>query len=133
VARLSEVAAGTGVGYGHEYQCARKSVIALVPIGYGDGLSRSLGNGRGQVLVRGCFAPIVGRVSMDQITVDVTDVAGTAIHDDVVIIGSQGEIAQSAEDLASATGTISYEVLSRLLPRVPRLFVQGGSVVSSVY
>ncbi|MBV9282285.1 MAG: alanine racemase [Chloroflexi bacterium] len=127
--RVHRVPAGRGVGYGHEFRCRRPSTIALVPIGYGDGLPRCLGCGNGRVLVRARFAPIVGRVSMDQITIDVTDIPGVQLGDPITLIGRDGEMTQSADDLADRAGTISYEILTGLLPRVPRLYVAGGNVV----
>jgi alanine racemase len=131
VARLTSIAPGTGVGYGHAFRAGRPSRIALVPIGYGDGLHRALGNGVGSVLIRETRAPIVGRISMDQITVDVTDVRGVRAGDDVTIIGRQGAVAQSADDVAAALGTISYEVLTALLRRVPRLYVSGEQILAA--
>lgn len=126
VSRVHGARAGTGVGYGHEFRCPRDSTIALVPIGYGDGLPRSLGRGHGRVIIRGRFAPIVGRVSMDQITVDVTDIAEVCIGDAVTVIGGQDGVEQSAEDVGAQAGTISYDILTGLLPRVPRLYTRGG-------
>lgn len=121
---------GVGVGYGHEFVCPRPTILGLVPIGYGDGLDRRLGHGRGQVLVRGQAVPIVGRVSMDQITVDLTEVPRVQVGDSVTVIGQDGAAAQTAEDLGHAAGTISYDVLTGLLPRVPRVYTRGGAVVA---
>lgn len=123
VARLRSVPTGAGVGYGHEFRTTRQSTIALVPLGYGDGLPRLLGLSAGSVIVRGKFAKIVGRVSMDQITVDVTDVPGVCRGDAVVVIGAMGDIRQTADDLAEYAGTISYEILSGIMPRVPRVYL----------
>lgn len=131
VARVTSVEPGTGVGYGHTFRATRRSRIALVPIGYGDGLHRALGNGAGSVLIREERAPIVGRVSMDQITVDVTEVPGVAVGDAVTIIGRQGAAVQTADDLARALDTISYEVLTSVQGRVPRLYASGGRVVGA--
>jgi alanine racemase len=130
--RVHTIAPGTGVGYGHEFRATRPTTIALVPIGYGDGLPRTLGHGSGRVIVRSCLAPIVGRVSMDQITVDVTDISGVQRGDPVVLIGAQGDTEQSAEDIGAQAGTISYDILTGLLPRVPRVYVQGGRVVADL-
>lgn len=122
VTRVHEQAPGSGVGYGYEFVCSRPTRIALVPIGYGDGLDRRLGNGRGAVLVQGQVAPIVGRVSMDQITLDVTDISGVRVGDSVTLIGRDGDRERSAEDLAREAGSISYAVLCALMPRVPRVY-----------
>lgn len=129
VSRVTRFPAGTGVGYGHEFRCTRESVIALVPLGYGDGLPRSLGNGRGAIIINGYPAPIVGRVSMDQITVDVTDGPPIRVGDEAALIGSQGDTTFTAEDVAQWTGTISYDILTGLMPRVPRVYVRGGQMV----
>jgi alanine racemase len=130
VTRVHHIAPGTGVGYGHEFRADRTSTIALVPIGYGDGLPRSLGHGRGRVLIGGEPAPIVGRVSMDQITIDVSDIRDVRVGDAAVLIGAQGATEQSADDLAEQAGTISYDILTGLLPRVPRLYAQGEAIRS---
>lgn len=126
VTRIHEVPAGTGVGYGFEYRCPRASRIALAPLGYGDGLPRSLGNSRGRVIIRGRMAPIVGRVSMDQITIDATDIPDIRVGDDVTVIGSDGGETQTAEDVAAMAGTISYDILTGLLPRIPRVYTEAG-------
>jgi alanine racemase len=130
VSRVHTIAPGAGVGYGHEFRATRPTTIALIPIGYGDGLPRTLGHGSGRVIVRSRLAPIVGRVSMDQITVDVTDIGGVERGDPVVLIGSQGDTEQTAEDVGAQAGTISYDILTGLLPRVPRVYVQGGRIVT---
>lgn len=128
ITRVTRISRGTGVGYGHDFVAPSEAVIGLVPIGYGDGLPRQLGLGRGVVLVRGQRAPIVGRVSMDQITIDLTRVEGVKVNDEVVLIGRSGDLRQTADDLGDQAGTISYDVLTGLLPRVPRLYLQGGRV-----
>ncbi|MFS8086568.1 MAG: alanine racemase C-terminal domain-containing protein, partial [Acidobacteriota bacterium] len=76
----------------------------------------------GRVIVRGSFAPVVGRVSMDLTLVDVTDISGVSINDEVILLGQNGELAISAEDIAEMIGTISYEVTCGISPRVPRIF-----------
>jgi alanine racemase len=129
IVRLHRIPTGGGVGYGHEFRCERETNIALVPLGYGDGLPRNLGNGRGGVLIRGRSAPIVGRVSMDQITVDVTEIPGVSTGDLVTLIGENEGASQTADDVATAAGTISYEILTRLMPRIPRLYCRGGRPV----
>jgi alanine racemase len=120
--RVHRVPTGCGVGYGHEHRCGADSIIGLAPIGYGDGLLRSLGNGRGRVLVRGRLAPVIGRISMDQITIDVTGVAGARSGDQVTLIGRDGDAVHTADDMAMEAGTIAYDVLTKLLPRVPRVY-----------
>src|SRR4051812_43840889 len=116
---------GASVGYGATFRAARESRIATIPMGYGDGLSRALSN-RGQVLVRGRRAPIAGAVSMDLTSVDVTDIPGAAIGDEVVVLGSQegplGSDVISAEQIAAQAGTIAWEVLTGISRRVPRFY-----------
>jgi alanine racemase len=122
---LRTLRAGASVGYGATFRAARESRIATIPMGYGDGLSRALSN-RGQVLVRGRRAPIVGAVSMDLTSVDVTEIPGVAIGDEVVVLGSQegplGTDVISAEQIAAQAGTIAWEVLTGISRRVPRFY-----------
>jgi alanine racemase len=131
VTRIHELPAGAGVGYDHEFICARATRIALAPIGYGDGLPRTLGLGKGRVIVGGALAPIVGRVSMDQITIDVTDAPGVRLGDDVILIGAARGVEHSAGNLAAAAGTISYDILTGIMPRVPRLYAKGGRLTAA--
>jgi alanine racemase len=117
--------AGTTLGYGRTFRTARTSRIAALPIGYADGFSRANSN-KGQALVHGRRAPIVGRVSMDAILVDVTDVPGAEAGDEVVLYGRQGEAEISIVEAAETLGTISYELMTALTARVPRVCVRRG-------
>ncbi len=119
---VKTVKAGAPLGYGGTFVTARDSRIATIAIGYEDGLRRELSN-RGQVIVRGLLAPIVGRVSMDLTLIDVTGVEGASINDEVAIIGSQGESRITAEEVAVLLGTISYEVTCGISDRVPRVYL----------
>jgi alanine racemase len=130
VVRVSELAAGATVGYGRTWTARRPSRIALVMAGYADGYRRSLGN-QGQALVRGRRAPVVGRVSMDMITLDVTDLPGVAAGDVATLLGADGPERVDADELARLTGTISYELLAAISARVPRLYLRGGQVVET--
>ncbi len=125
IVALRTLPVGAGVGYGATWIAARESRIATIPMGYGDGLPRSLSN-RGHVLVRGRRAPIAGTVSMDMTSVDVTDVPAAAIGDEVVVLGSQrgplGEDTLSAEEIARHAGTIAWEILTGISRRVPRFY-----------
>jgi alanine racemase len=121
VLALRELPAGSPVGYDQTYVTARPTRIATVPIGYGDGLMRAASN-RGAMLVRGATCPIVGRISMDLTTLDVTDAPGCELGDEVVVIGRQGDAEISAARLAAACDTIAYEVLTNISPRVPRTY-----------
>jgi alanine racemase len=122
VVSLRDIPAGATAGYGATFHAQRPTRLALLPVGYADGLSRGLSN-RGEVLVRGQRAPIAGRISMDQTMIDVTDVPGVAAGDEVAIIGEQGSERITAADLAQLTGTIPYEVLCGITARVPRIMV----------
>jgi len=120
VAQVKDLPAGSLVGYGCAYRAERPIRIAVIPVGYADGFRRGPRNW-GHVLVRGQFAPLVGRVCMDQSMVDVTAIPGVRQGDEVVLIGSQGERSLTAEDVAAQLGTINYEVVSEILARVPRV------------
>ena len=126
VAGVHSVAAGATVGYNATFVATEPMRLALVSAGYGDGLTRSLGN-RFSLLVRGQRAPLVGRVSMDQIVLDVTEILGVAPGDEVVILGMQGNESGNetitAFDHAGAAGTIPWEIFTRIAARVPRIAV----------
>jgi alanine racemase len=124
VSQLADLAAGGSVSYGRTFVAPRDMRVATLPIGYADGLARLL-SGRGQVLIRGRRAPILGRVCMDMTMVDVTHVSDVRVGDEAVAIGRQGAEEITADEVAELTGTISYEVLCRIGPRVPRSY-RGG-------
>jgi len=121
IAFLKTIGKGESVGYGQTFIATRDSVIATIPIGYHDGLRRSLSN-KGRVLVGGEFAPIVGRISMDWTTIDVTDRPKVELGDEVVIIGPQGNNRRTAEIMAAECDTISYAITCGIGSRVPRVF-----------
>jgi alanine racemase len=121
VLALRELPAGSAVGYDQTYRTTRTSHIATVPIGYGDGLLRAASN-RGAMLVRGRRCPIIGRISMDLTTLDVTEVPDCAVGDEVIVIGRQGNEQITAQELARACETSAYEVLTNVSPRVPRIY-----------
>jgi len=129
VARVATLQAGESVGYARAWRARRPSRVALVLAGYGDGVRRSLSN-RGVALVRGQRAPFAGRVAMDMLMLDVTDIPDVAVDDEVTLIGAQGDESVSADEVGSLAGTISYEVLAGIMARVPRLFLRGGRVVA---
>lgn len=116
---LRKVKKGESVGYGRAFVANRDSVIAIVSIGYGDGYSRNLSCGKGQVLVRGQLASVVGRICMDQLCIDVTDIADVSCGDVVTLIGKDGNLEMSAPMVAVASGTMSPEFLSRVGKRLP--------------
>jgi len=120
VVSLRTIKAAETVGYNMTFKATRDSRLALIPMGYGDGYNRLLSN-RGCALVRGKKAVIAGRISMDQTVLDVTDIPGVAIGDEVVLIGEQDGASITAYDLSDVTGTIPYEVLCAIGARVPRV------------
>ena len=120
---LKEVAAGTGLSYGHAYHTAGPALIATVPVGYGDGLHRSLSN-RMHMLVHDVACPQVGRITMDQSLIDVSALRGRVnVGDEVVIIGRQGAAQLTADELAATLGTINYEIVTGIGARVPRIAI----------
>lgn len=129
IARIQPVATGESVGYGRSWRAERPSRIATVMAGYADGLRRSLSN-KGAALVRGCRAPFAGRVAMDMVMLDVTDIPDAAAGDEVTFIGEQSGASIDADELAELSGTISYEVLAGIMARVPRYYLRGGAVVA---
>ncbi len=118
--QLKKVPKGFHISYGQTFTTQRESTIATLPLGYADGYKRSLSN-RGCVLVRGQRAPIVGTICMDLTMVDVTDIRGVSQGDEVVLLGQQNEAAISADEMAGWSNTISYEVLTSISARVPRI------------
>lgn len=123
IVQLKRVSKGTPVSYGRTFITDRESLIATLPIGYGDGLPRRL-TGKGSALIRGQRAPIVGSICMDLVMVDVTGIEGVENGDEAVIIGVQGNEVITAEEIAEKTGTISYEILCAVARRVPRIAVE---------
>ncbi len=122
VAQIKKVPAGAFVGYGCTFRTTRPTSLAVVPVGYYDGYDRRLSNAA-HLLVKGRRAPVRGRVAMDFITADVTDIPGVGLEDEVTLLGRDGRERITAEDLAAFAGTIGYEVLARINPRIPRVVV----------
>ena len=126
---LKTVTEPTPVSYGCTYVAQPGTKVATVSAGYADGVSRLLSN-RGQVLVRGLRCPILGRVCMDQFMIDVTHVPEVQVGDIVTIFGRDGDDEITADDVADLIGTIGYEVTCLITPRVPRVYMQDGEIVS---
>ena len=120
VSFVKQVGTGEGVAYGHTWAAPTDRWLATVPIGYADGVRRDLGHRGGHVLIGGVRRPIVGVVTMDQLVVDLGDDASVAVGDPVVLIGSQGAETISAQEVADCLGTIPYEVVCAINPRVRR-------------
>jgi alanine racemase len=128
---LKQPPAGMGVSYGKTYIADGNEWIAAVPIGYADGVNRHLSN-RGFALVRGQKVPIVGRVCMDQLMLNVTDAMPVKIGDEVVLYGEQQGKCITVDEVAKLLGTINYEVVSTISHRIPRVYQKGGKIVEIV-
>jgi alanine racemase len=122
IAQIKKVPKGSFIGYGCTYRVSRESVLAVLPIGYYDGYDRGL-SGSSYVLIRGKRAPLRGRVAMDFIVVDITDIPRVELEDEVVLLGKDGEESIRADDLASLVGTINYEIVTRINPLIPRIVI----------
>ncbi len=120
IVQIKEVPEGAFIGYGCTYKTTRPTKVAILPVGYYDGYDRHLSNSS-YVLVKGERAPVRGRVAMNFIAVDITDIQGAKLEDEVVLLGRQGKEAISAEYLASLCQTINYEIVTRINPLLPRL------------
>jgi len=129
VGQVRTLPAGSSISYGRTFVTEQPTTVALVLCGYGDGYMR-LNSNRGAVLIHGRRAPIRGVVCMDQFVVEVSGMGGVGQDNEVVLIGRQGDEVLSAEEVATWAGTINYEVVTLLLPRVPRVYLRGGQVVS---
>ncbi|MDY5575914.1 MAG: alanine racemase [Lachnospiraceae bacterium] len=125
---LKDVEPGYGISYGSTFVTSRKTKVATIPVGYGDGYQRNLSN-KGYVLIRGQKAKIIGRVCMDQFMVDVTDIDGVCEGDDVTLIGEDGKLQITVEELAELAGTFNYEFVCDLGKRVPRVFYSNGRII----
>ncbi len=118
---LKTVPAGRGISYGGTYQASRPTTVATIPLGYAHGYPRALSN-RAQALVRGARVQVIGKITMEDLMLDVTDVPGVSIGDEVVLIGRQGSEQITAEELARLARTIPYEILAGLSHGIPRRY-----------
>ena len=128
VVHVKDVKAGETIGYGGTYTLPEDKRIATVGVGYADGYPRALSN-QGRMLVRGQYAPIVGRVCMDQTMIDVSDIPGVKVGDEVVLVGKQGENDIPVEEPAGMSASFNYEFVCDVNRRVPRVFYQEGKIV----
>ena len=119
---IKELEAGRKISYGGIYETTSKRRIATVPVGYADGYARGLSN-KGYVLIRGQKAPICGRVCMDQLMVDVTDIPEAKKGDEVTLIGKSGNACITLEELGEMSGRFNYEFACLITPRVPRVWI----------
>ena len=129
ITRVQEMDKDMYISYGKTFKTERKSLIATLPIGYADGYSRLLAK-NAKVIIHGKFAPIVGRICMDQCMIDVTDIEGVKVGDEVILIGEQGNLKFNADDFAEIMGTINYEILCMLKFRIPRVYIKNGEIIN---
>lgn len=131
VVNIKEVEAGELISYGGTYETTDKTTIATIPIGYADGYSRLLSN-KGNVVINGQLAPIIGRVCMDQFMVDVTHINDVTEDDKVYLIGGTGDASVSTDDIANIMKTINYEVVCLISKRVPRVYMKENEVIDTI-
>jgi alanine racemase len=122
LAQIKDLPTGVCVGYGCTHRTTRPTRLGVLPIGYADGFDRRL-SGIGKVLVSGKRVPVLGRVCMNLVMIDLTDVEGTHLEDEVVLIGRQGEEKIGADEIAASCNTISYEIVARVSSAIPRIVV----------
>lgn len=131
VTHVKDVPAGEGISYGHTYKTTETRRIATVSAGYADGYPRALSN-QGKVIVRGQYAPIVGRVCMDQFMIDVTDIPDVAVDDEVILWGSDNGLTVSAEEVGAMSMSFNYEIVCGVSRRIPRVYKKNGKTVQVV-
>ena len=131
ITHLKLLEPGREISYGGTYVTTRPTMVATLPVGYADGYRRSL-SGKFYVLIHGKKAPILGRICMDQLMVDVTDIPETKLEDTVILIGQSGDANISVEEIAAAADSFHYEFVCGISRRVPRIYVSGGKIVNSV-
>ena len=125
VAHVKTLDEGVGIGYGLSYVTKRKTRVATVTIGYADGYPRALSN-KGHVIIHGEYAPVIGRVCMDQIMIDVTDIDGVCVKDEVILIGKCGDKEITVEEIAKPAASFNYELVCNISRRVPRVYSVNG-------
>jgi len=132
ITHIKTLPAGREISYGGTYVTTRDTTVATIPVGYADGYRRNL-SGKFHVLIRGQKAPILGRICMDQLMVDVTHIPDAAINDRVVLVGKDGSEEITMEQIAEAADSFNYEFVSGISRRVPRIYTSGGKTVHSVH
>ncbi|MCD3217012.1 alanine racemase [Clostridium botulinum C] len=129
IVHIKKISSGQYISYGRKFKTERESIIATLPVGYADGYTRLLFN-KAKVIINGQFAPIIGRICMDQCMVDITDIKGDVkLGDEVILMGQENGIKIDADDIASMLSTINYEVVCMISKRVPRVYIKNGEVV----
>lgn len=128
VVRVEKIEKGRGVSYGHTYVTEKDTTVATLCVGYADGYPRALSN-KGEVIIRGKKCPVIGRVCMDMMMVDASEVDGVSVGDEVVLFGRDGNVEIRSDDIAESIGTIAHEVLCGVTSRVPRIYTHNGKDV----
>ena len=131
VGLVKKVPAGSQVSYGRTYTAETERVLATVPIGYADGYNRALSS-KANMIVNGHYAPVVGRVCMDQLMIDVTGIPDVKMGTEVIVVGTDGDKHVTFDDLAAILGTINYELPCVITKRVPRIYKENGEIVGIV-
>lgn len=131
ISNIKTLPTNVGISYGHAFTTERVSVIGTIPIGYADGFSRML-SGKAYVSVNGTRVPIVGRICMDQMMIDITDIADVGIGDEVVLFGAGDESYPKVEEVAAQLGTINYELICMMGRRIPRVYLKNNEVIKIV-
>ncbi|MBD7913571.1 alanine racemase [Clostridium sp. Sa3CUN1] len=132
IIHIKEVEENEYIGYGKNYKTTRKTKVATLPVGYADGYSRGLSN-KGKVIINGKLAPIIGNVCMDQFMVDVTDIPDVKLDNEVILLGSDGDIKFDADDMSEILNTISYEILCLIGRRAPRVYIKDDKIMGIRY
>lgn len=128
IVHIKTMEPGMCISYGRKFRTERRSIIATIPIGYADGYTRLLFN-KAKVIINGKFAPVVGRICMDQCMVDVTDIGNVNIGDEVILLGEDKGLKFNADDIAELIGTINYEITCMIGKRVPRVYIKNNKVI----
>ncbi len=131
ISHVKSIKKGTSVSYGRTFTAPEDMTVATVPVGYADGYRRSFSN-KARVIVNGEYAPVIGRVCMDQFMIDVSGIKGIKQGDEVIIIGRSGSKKTDCDELAQIADTISYEILCGISKRVPRVYTMGGKEIKTV-
>lgn len=131
ISHIKTLPAGREISYGGTYKTTADTVIATVPVGYADGYPRSLSN-KGRVIINGRYAPIVGRICMDQFMVNVTDIPDAQVGDCVTLVGTDGDACLSMEEVSNLSGSFNYELPCRISRRVPRVYIKNGEEYKTV-
>lgn len=117
------------VSYGRTFKTSNETIVATIPVGYADGYLRKLAE-NGKVIIKGEFAPIIGRICMDQFMIDVTNIPDVKIGDEVILLGEKNGLKYNADDMAKKLDTINYEVTCMLKSRLPRVYIKDTHIIN---